>query len=294
MTLLRRLRGELGRSVSLDAFVADPSISGLRAALAAKSTPAPEVELLRAGSTGVPPLVLVHGPYGDVDLYRSMVDALVTDAPVYGITAHPGTENGVGTLSIADLARRHVTSLSAVLPTGPVRLAGYSFGGLVAYETARLLTDRGREVTFLGLLDVGPPAASVSPSSRRLRTLAWYVSLLVPGVGDETLGHALRRKLSRRGRQAQPDRHARTLAAVTRVYDAHRWGPYSGPVTFFQVRRRIPVIEHRLWTWRRIAPDLTVVSVPGAHDDLLAARHARELAARVSRALAATDRTGTT
>src|SRR4051812_44488511 len=76
MTLLRRLRGELGRSVSMDAFVADPSINGLRAALAEEDAPAPVVELLRAGSPGVPPLVLVHGPYGDVDLYRSMVDAM--------------------------------------------------------------------------------------------------------------------------------------------------------------------------------------------------------------------------
>lgn len=78
------------------------------------------------------------------------------------------------------------------------------------------------------------------------------------------------------------------------MYDAHRWGPYSGPVTFFRVRRRIPVIEHRLWNWRRVAPDLTVVDVPGAHEDLLTARHAPALAARVSRALAATDPTRTT
>jgi acetoacetyl-CoA synthetase len=293
MRLLRRLRGELRRPVSMDDFVADPTVRGLTAALEAGPVPARPVELLRQGSTDVPPLVLVHGQTGDVDLYRSMVRELDTDATVYGLTAHLGTADGVESSSIAELARRHADVVAELQPAGPVRLAGYSFGGLVAYETARLLTDRGREVTFLGLLDVIPPAGSVSTSSRRLRTLAWYLSLLVPGVGDETLGHALRRKLSRTGGQS-PDRHARTLAAVTRVYDAHRWGPYSDPVTFFRVRRRIPVIEHRLWNWRRVAPDLTVVDVPGAHEDLLTARHAPVLAARVSRALAATDPTRTT
>jgi thioesterase domain-containing protein len=36
---------------------------------------------------------------------------------------------------------------------GPICLAGHSFGGLVAYDTARRLVESGRPVTFLGLLD---------------------------------------------------------------------------------------------------------------------------------------------
>jgi thioesterase domain-containing protein len=36
---------------------------------------------------------------------------------------------------------------------GPIRLAGHSFGGFVAFTTAHQLVELGRRVTFLGLLD---------------------------------------------------------------------------------------------------------------------------------------------
>jgi pimeloyl-ACP methyl ester carboxylesterase len=42
-------------------------------------------------------------------------------------------------------------------PEGPLHLAGYSYGGLVAYEMARLLTERGRKVENLILFDTYPP-----------------------------------------------------------------------------------------------------------------------------------------
>ena len=38
-------------------------------------------------------------------------------------------------------------------PGGPIMIAGYSFGGAVAYEAARCLAARGRRITFLGILD---------------------------------------------------------------------------------------------------------------------------------------------
>ena len=69
------------------------------------------------------------------------------------------------------------------------------------------------------------------------------------------------------------------------AFNRHVWGPYAGPVSYFRARRRIPVIMNQLYALRRVVPDLTVVDVPGAHHDLLAAEHAAELAARVSEAL---------
>jgi thioesterase domain-containing protein len=42
-----------------------------------------------------------------------------------------------------------------------------------------------------------------------------------------------------------------------------------------------------LFAWRRAAPNLRVVGVPGEHDDLLDAHHAQRLAERMSEALRA-------
>jgi acetoacetyl-CoA synthetase len=289
MTLLRRLRGELHRPVSMEDFVAAPTVAGLAAALAGDRDPHPAVEVLREGAVGVPPLVLVHGPQGDVDLYRSMVDALDTDVPVLGLTAHLGTADGVGGSSVAELALQHAATLEEVHPAGPVRLAGYSFGGLVALEMARLLTARGREVAFLGLLDLLPPTGQLSRNGRRLYHLAALLARLVPGMAEDGLADFLRAgplgRLLPPG--PEPTADERALRRSEELFNAHPWATYAGPASYFRARRRIPVIMNQLHALRRVVPDLTVVDVPGAHHDLLAAGHAPELAARVSAALAA-------
>ena len=43
-----------------------------------------------------------------------------------------------------------------VQPEGPYHLGGFSFGGLVAYEAARLLIEDGEKVAFLGVVDSRP------------------------------------------------------------------------------------------------------------------------------------------
>src|SRR6202043_1246860 len=54
---------------------------------------------------------------------------------------------------------------------GPYFLCGYSFGGLVAFELARTLRDRGDEVAFVGLL------ATLPPGHGFLRLGAWVAYL---------------------------------------------------------------------------------------------------------------------
>jgi acetoacetyl-CoA synthetase len=296
MTLLRRLRLALDRPLLMEDFLADPTVRGVAVAMASGSGGRPGLEVLRRGRDDVPPLCVVHGYQGDVDIYRALVDALDTAGPVYGLTTDPFAVERPGA-SVTAIAAEHVQTVMAEFPRGPVSLVGFSFGGLVAFEVARQLTERGRSVGLLGLLDTEPPAASVSPLSRRLRRLAYYASLVVPGVGDEDLPAAVRRRLRRAdgGGREHPgtpgtldelggaDRDL--LPTAERVHNAHRWAGYAGPVTYFRARRRIPLIMNQLYEWRRVAPRLTVVPVPGAHRDLLAAEHADVLAARVSEAL---------
>ena len=61
------------------------------------------------------------------------------------------------------------------------------------------------------------------------------------------------------------------------MYDDYRWRRYDGRVTYFRARVRLPVIMCLMFAWRRVAPQLRVVDVPGEHDDLLDAKHAPRL-----------------
>jgi phthiocerol/phenolphthiocerol synthesis type-I polyketide synthase D len=60
-------------------------------------------------------------------------------------------------LSAERLAASHLQKILTVQARGPYQLIGYSFGGLVAFEMATLLANRGEDVGFLGLVDTLHP-----------------------------------------------------------------------------------------------------------------------------------------
>ncbi len=290
MTLLRRLRMESGRAVSMDTFMADPSIRGLGDAL--DRTPAVAVHevsvlLLRAGSDpSAVPLFLVQGVHGDVDLYRFVVSNLETAGDVYGVFGAMSGADGER-LPVAEVAARLVEAITAVdAVQGPIALAGYSFGGLVAYEMARLFEAAGRRVAFLGLLDPRPPLASLTGPERLARKAASFIAIFIPGFSDTTIGTAI----ANRFRPQTLTSEQLMLLDSVRIARSFRLGPYGGPVTFFRASRRIPVISHLIYVWRRMAPRLKVVDVPGAHYSLLSEENAPVVAARISRALRAAER----
>jgi amino acid adenylation domain-containing protein len=76
--------------------------------------------------------------------------------------------------SIEDLALPLLEAIRAAQPEGPYFIAGYSFGGLVAYELAGRLIAAGETIGWLGLLDTLTPAVAVSES----RTASWPVRLV--------------------------------------------------------------------------------------------------------------------
>lgn len=81
------------------------------------------------------------------------------------------------------MAAFYVEALLAHQPEGPYLLGGHSFGGVVSYEIARQLKERGREVAFLVLLDSGYWAGA--GASDRVETLFLF------GIQRETDRHAL-------------------------------------------------------------------------------------------------------
>lgn len=285
MTLVRRVRQVLGRDVGLEQFLADPTLPGLIAAATAASPAdnAPHVVRLAAGDPALPPLFFMHDAWGDIDVYWPLAQLLTGTGPLYGLRTDLHAPEG--RRPIGELAADHVAEIAQVAPAGPVRMAGHSFGGLVAYETARQLTAAGRTVDFLGLVDVLPPAAMLTPPERMAHELVDRVSLLFPSMRNVSLRDVLTERLS--PSSAPADRQL--FVQTTTVANNHAPGPYPGPVTYFRARRRLPG-HHALTAWRRSAPWLTVIDVPGAHHDVLGQEHIVEVARRWSQALADANR----
>ncbi|GGK93987.1 acetoacetate--CoA ligase [Mangrovihabitans endophyticus] len=286
MTLVRQVRQVLGRDVGLEAFLADPTLPGLIAAATAapRADDAPRAVRLAAGDPALPPMFFVHDAWGDIDVYWPLAQLLTGTGPLFGLRTDLHAPDGARR-PIGELAADHVAEIARVVPTGPVRVAGHSFGGLVAYETARQLAAAGRTVDFLGLVDVLPPGVMLTATERLVHELVDRVSLLFPSMRNVSLRDVLAERL--RPASAPADRQL--FVQTTTVANDHAPGRYAGPVTYFRARRSLPG-HHILAAWRRQAPRLTVLNVPGAHHDVLGQEHVTEVAEKWSEALADANR----
>jgi amino acid adenylation domain-containing protein len=104
------------------------------------------------------PLFCIHPVGGNVLEYYSLANQLGRGQPIYGIQS-PGLD-GIQTplTQIEAMAANYITEIKTVQPDGPYLLAGYSFGGLIAFEIARQLESQGEKVNLLALLDTESPS----------------------------------------------------------------------------------------------------------------------------------------
>ncbi len=123
----------------------------------------PSIVLLRPG-TAERPLFLVHSISGDVLQLRPLALRLDTDRPVYGIQALGLDPRETPQTRVEEMAAGYVQTLRSVQPGGPYALGGHSFGGLVAFEMARILTGQGERVDWLGLIDAQVDPGVSSPA----------------------------------------------------------------------------------------------------------------------------------
>ncbi len=79
------------------------------------------------------------------------------DCPLYSVNYWTMGRGFSRASSLEDLAARHVADIKAVQPLGPYRIAGFSFGGIVALEIAQQLRRQGDAIELLFLLDPTEP-----------------------------------------------------------------------------------------------------------------------------------------
>ncbi|MDX6739343.1 amino acid adenylation domain-containing protein [Actinocorallia sp. A-T 12471] len=115
--------------------------------------PSPGLDVLlpiRTGGEGAP-LFCVHPAAGLSWPYFAFLPHL--RSPLYGLQSRALSEPGYRAASVRAMAEDYVAEMVKVRPTGPYHLLGWSLGGLVAFEAARVLHEQGREVGVLCLLD---------------------------------------------------------------------------------------------------------------------------------------------
>ena len=224
-----------------------------------------------------PPVFLFHHPSGSVLAYEPLARHLGPDQPVYGIQARgvDGAAKPYGT--IEEMAVQYADLIERTDQSGGYRLVGHSLGGLLAWETARMLRRRGHEVAMLALLDSFMP--------RR----GWWRRGVVDGhprTGSPVF-RALRRSAgdirwgtrwawySARGKPIPPElARVRLIRASSRAFDRYLPPPFDGNVTYLAATENGGATARSKGDdWARLCTKLEVVAVPGNHtgpDSLLA------------------------
>jgi len=110
--------------------------------------------LRNAGSR--PSLFCVHPAGGIGWSYAGLLPHLDVEQPVYGIQASGLTGAQPPSRNMDEMVDRYLTVIRGVRSTGPYRLLGWSFGGLVAHSLAARLQEQGERVEFLAMLDTYP------------------------------------------------------------------------------------------------------------------------------------------
>lgn len=114
----------------------------------------PLVRLQHTGD-GVP-LFCVHPGLGEVLVFVNLAKYLVNERPFYALRARgfgPG-EKPFG--SFAEMVDTYATAIRRVQPHGPYAVAGYSYGGAVAFEIAKAIEAQGERVPFVGIFNLPP------------------------------------------------------------------------------------------------------------------------------------------
>jgi len=252
-----------------------------------------------------PALYCVHAVSGSAYAYNGLARQLGDDQPVYGFEA-PGFDNGrTPVASIPELAAEYTEILREFSRAeygtdDEYRLLGWSLGGTVSFEMAKLLTTQGVGVSSLILVDSGLPEVIDLPPE--LDILHRYLCDIM-GRSDDSppeLDAVLR------GQPADPeptavfelvegseilppeidaellaDQYAVFRALLRAFYSLQLTGQFDGPATHVLAQSSSRVDKN----WTPLLPRLTEHTVPGTHHTVWTGDNLAQLSGIVSQVL---------
>ncbi len=264
--LLTSLSKLFNINVEMHILQANASISKLTKVISKQKFSVSSLVQLKPGNTGSP-LFLIHPIEGNLFCYTSLIEGFKSPNTIYGIQAI-NTENK----SIEDIAAEYIKEIQKIQKEGPYNLLGMSFGGLIAYEMARQLEEKGSSLDLLCMVDVGRPEVDQIDENALLINLVELLEgipavdkVITPERVAQSLGFSM---LSKKEQETIYNRVKSHLGA----YSRYRPQPYGGKVIFFEAAQKFFRREKASIgsSWQELIGDrLEIQIIPGNHMNIL-------------------------
>jgi thioesterase domain-containing protein/acyl carrier protein len=283
LRLMGSLEQHFGRRLPLSTLLEASTVERLAQRLRLEAGARPRSLLVPIQPCGFnPPLFCIHPVGGNVFCYLPLAREGGLGGPVHAIQApDPGALPRPWTVEA--MAALYLTTVREAQPEGPYLLAGWSLGGVVAFEMARQLETVGERAALLAMIDVAPPGPRESDPEHELvqfvHDLAGLAGLqdsvsLTRLAGPLTLERLLERKDLQDalppGVGADQARELFALFSANRcALRAYRPGPYGGHATLIRAEETAAAPDG-FEAWRGLAGSGTEVYIlPGDHYSLL-------------------------
>lgn len=297
---------ETGERLPLAAFFNNSTVEKLAALLAGNETGQQWETVVPIKAEGTkPPLFLVHGSGLNLLLFKSIGDNFDADRPLYGIQAIGLTKEVELPDNVEAIAAYHIPEILKIQPEGPYAVAGYSYGGFMAYEIAKQLIAMGKEVSFFGIVDTNAWAAMPPETGlgrilkkiiRQFHKMPFFISSFIKYPKEAIAYQKLvfRRKFPKKNDSAQkPAAHQYTeyekqlRKKYNQVVDRYRIEPFDIEVSLFKVEKRIYFIDSpKYMGWNKVAlKGVKNYTVPGDHNTFRLPPHDRDFARIIQRAM---------
>lgn len=261
-----------------------------------------------------PPLFCIHALGGGVLCYRELAMYLGTEQPVYGLQPRGLDGKQPPRTKVEDMASHYLQEIKTLQPQGPYFLAGYSFGGVIAFEMAQQLHKQGEKVGLLAMIDTcRPDFVWRSPFLIRVFLHLSKIVQLGPvylwqkaGGWSEWLNYHLKlyfkqqyqryvmiaqNALSIKRHLAADNEHLQVIDANVKALSEYNFQVYPGKMTLLRTEEKnrddaVGVHYDPLFGWRDvIAGELDVHYIPGSHLYVLHEPHVQVLAQKLKHCL---------
>jgi thioesterase domain-containing protein/acyl carrier protein len=277
MRLITAINTTMEADLSVRTLFQAPTVRSLSQQLgkAAGDMEVTPVEILKEG-TGVP-VFCIH-PGGGVSWPYHVLGQYL-DGPIVGIQRVAQGDEPEPEL-IRDMAKQYADRIQGVNPTGPHKLLGWSFGGVVAHAVAVELRRRGAEVTRLVMLDALPTTESsvdhAEVEAHILEEVLRFFAIPVPQqdgpLSSEQVEGLVRERGAIEFARYKPmlELLAKNLSSSTALHRAHVPEPFDGDLVVFSAGREGNRGLSALQSWRPfVAGDIKEFLIDSSHEEML-------------------------